>query len=186
MITKRNRPKIFGVYNGTEFAVAFKKFCAAEGIQVYSIMSETKAAFAQSTIRSLNNIFYRYIEDFAYKFIHKLPQFINTKNSRRNSSIDMRPNTVRNCDFMFILYSKPLREYKKPTFKSGHRVRISKYDTVIERILSCSRIKFSNSLTIILDGVDTGVLFSDFTLHLRRKHVDVADIYFTLLNAAGI
>ena len=38
----------------------------------------------------------------------------------------MRPNTVKNCDF--ILHSKPLREFKKPTFKIGDRVRISKYD----------------------------------------------------------
>ena len=40
----------------------------------------------------------------------------------------MRPNTIKNCDFMSILYSKPLREFKKPTFKIGDRVRISKYD----------------------------------------------------------
>ena len=39
MITKRNRPKIFWVDKGTEFAGAFKKFGAAEGIQVYSTMS---------------------------------------------------------------------------------------------------------------------------------------------------
>ena len=59
-------------------------------------------------------------------------------------------------------------------------------DTLIDKILSCSRIKLSKSQTIILDGVGTGVLVSDFTLHLRRKNVDVPDIYFTLLNAAGI
>ena len=29
---------------------------------------------------------------------------------------------------MSILYSKPLREFKKPAFKIGDRVRISKYD----------------------------------------------------------
>ena len=110
------------------FAGAFKKFCAAEGIQVYSTMSETKAAFAERTIRSLKNILYRYMEEFGYKYIHKLPQFITTLNSRRNSSIDMRPNTVKNCDFMSILYSKPLREFKKRAFKIGDRVRISKYD----------------------------------------------------------
>ena len=40
----------------------------------------------------------------------------------------MRPNTVKNCDFMSNLYSKPLREFKKPTFKTGDRVPISKYD----------------------------------------------------------
>ena len=127
MITKRNRPKKIWVDKGTEFAGAFKKFCTAELIQVYSTLSETKAAFAERTIRSLKNILYRYMEDFGYKYIYKLPQFITTLNSRRNSSIDMRPNTVKNCDFMSILYSKPLREFKKPTYKIGDRVRISKY-----------------------------------------------------------
>ena len=117
----------------TEFAGVFKKSCAAEGIQVYSTMSETKAAFAGRTIRSLKNFLYRYMEDYGYKYIHKLPQLITTLNSRRNSSIDMRPNTVKNCDFMSILYSEPLREYKKPTFKIGDRVRISKYDLLFRK-----------------------------------------------------
>ena len=61
-----------------------------------------------------------------------------------------------------------------------------KADTLIDKILSCSSIKLSNSQTILLDGVDTGVLFSDFTLHLHQKNVEVPDIYFTLLDAAGI
>ena len=61
-----------------------------------------------------------------------------------------------------------------------------KADTLINKILTCSRIKLSNSQTIILDGVDTGVLISDFTQNLRRKNADVPDIYFTLLDAAGI
>ena len=61
-----------------------------------------------------------------------------------------------------------------------------KADPLIDKILSCSRIKLSNSQTIILDGVHTGVLISDFTQHLRRKNADVPDIYFTLLDAAGI
>ena len=117
MITKKNQPRKIWVDEGTEFAGAFKKFCAAEGKQVYSNMSETKAAFAERTIRSLKIVLYRYMEDFGYKYIHKLPQFIATLNSRRNSSIDMRPNTVKNCDFMSILYSKPLREFKKPTVR---------------------------------------------------------------------
>ena len=128
MITKMNRTKKIWVDKGTEFAGAFKEFCAAEWIQVHSTMSETKAAFAERTIRSLKNILYRYMEGFGYKYIHELPQFITTLNCRRNSSIDMRPNTVKNCDFMSILYSKLLREFKKPTFKVGDRVQISKYD----------------------------------------------------------
>ena len=68
------------------------------------------------------------MEEYGYKYIHKLPQSINTLNSRRNSSIDKRHNTEKNCYFMSILYIKPLRECKKPTFKTGDRVRISNYD----------------------------------------------------------
>ena len=68
------------------------------------------------------------MEDFGYNYIRKLPQYITTLNSRRNSSMEMRPNTVKNCDFMSILYSKPLREFKKPAFKTGDRVLTSKYD----------------------------------------------------------
>ena len=128
IFTKKNRPKKIWVDKGTEFAGAFKKFYAAQGIQVYSTMSETKAAFAELTIRSLKNILYRYMEDFGYKYIHKLPPFYTTLNSRPNSLKDMRPDTAKNCDFMSILYSKLLREYKKPVFKTGDRVRISKYD----------------------------------------------------------
>ena len=42
-----------------------------------------------------------------------------------------------------------------------------KADTLIDKILSRSRIKLSNSQTIVLDGVDTRVLILDFTQHLR-------------------
>ena len=40
----------------------------------------------------------------------------------------MRPKTVKNCDFMSILYTKLLREYQKFTIKTGDRVQISNYD----------------------------------------------------------
>ena len=70
--------------------------------------------------------------------------------------------------------------------KEINKKLFSKTDPLIVKILSCSPIKLSNSQTIVLDGVNTGVLISDFTLHLRRKNADVPDIYFTLLDAAGI
>ena len=69
MIKKNNRRKKIWVDKGTEFAGAFKKFCAAEGTQVYTTMSKTKAAFAERTKRSLKNFLYRYMEDFGYKYI---------------------------------------------------------------------------------------------------------------------
>ena len=54
--TKKNRPQKIWVDQGTEFAGDFKKFCSAEEIEIYTTMSETKAAFAERTIRSLKNI----------------------------------------------------------------------------------------------------------------------------------
>ena len=53
MITKKNRPRKVWVDKGTEFAGEFKKLCKAEGIQIYSTMSETKAALAERIKRSL-------------------------------------------------------------------------------------------------------------------------------------
>ena len=128
MITKKNRPKKIWVDQGTEFAGELKKFCSDDGMEIYSTMSETKAAFRERTIHSLENILYCYMEDYGYKCNHKLPQFIATMNSRNNRSIDMKPNHVKNSDLMSILYSKPLREYKTAKLGIGDRVRISKYD----------------------------------------------------------
>ena len=50
MITKKNCPKRVWVDRGTEFAGDFKKLCKAEGLQNYSTISVTKAAFAERTI----------------------------------------------------------------------------------------------------------------------------------------
>ena len=42
--------------------------------------------------------------------------------------------------------------------RDNNKKLFGKADNVIDKILSCSRTKFSNSQTIIWDGVDTGVL----------------------------
>ena len=52
--------------------------------------------------------------------------------------------------------------------------------------MSCPPINLSNSQALILYIVETGILLSDFAQQLRRKNADVPDIYFTLLDAAGI
>ena len=128
MVTKKNRPKKLWVDEGGEFEAEFATFCKKEGIEIYSTMSEKKATYAERTIRSLKNIIYRYMEDYGYKYIHKLNQFVSTLNSRSNRSIKMKPKDVKNSDFMSILYNKPLKDYKKPKFSVGDKVRISKLD----------------------------------------------------------
>ena len=81
-------------------------------------MSENKAAFTERTIRSLKNIFYRYMEDYGYKYIHEQSQFVTILSSSKNCSIYLIPTNIKNSDFFSILYSKPLREYRKPNLKN--------------------------------------------------------------------
>ena len=70
--------------------------------------------------------------------------------------------------------------------KEINKKLFAKADSLVEKNLSCPRIKPSKSQTLTLDGVETAVLLSDFAQQLRRKNADVPDIYFTLLDAASI
>ena len=45
----------------------------------------------------------------------------------------------------------------------------SKADTLLDKILSCPRIKLSKSQTLVLVGVETGIFLSDFSQQDRRK-----------------
>ena len=68
------------------------------------------------------------MEDNGDKYFHNLTQFVTTLISRRNCSIDLLPKNVKNSNILSTLYSKPLREIRKPKFKIRDRGRISKYD----------------------------------------------------------
>ena len=70
------------------------------------------------------------------------------------------------------------KEINKKLFAKAH--------FLINKILSFQRTKLSNSQTLILDGEETGVFFSVFAQQLRRRNADVPEIYFILLDAAGI
>ena len=56
MISQKNTPEKLWVDKGTEYGGTFKKFCKEKDIEVYSTMSETKAAFAERAIQSLKHI----------------------------------------------------------------------------------------------------------------------------------
>ena len=70
--------------------------------------------------------------------------------------------------------------------KEMNKNLFSKADSLVDKILFCPRIKLSISKTLIFDGVETRIFLLDIAQHLRRKIADVRDIYFTLLDAAGL
>ena len=57
MISRKNTPEKLWVDKGTESGGTFKNFCKEKDIEVYSTMSETKAAFAE---RESNSVFKTY------------------------------------------------------------------------------------------------------------------------------
>ena len=70
--------------------------------------------------------------------------------------------------------------------KETNKNLFAKADSLVDKTLSYPRIKFSNSQTLKVNGVETGVLLSDYNKQLVCENADVPDIYFTLLDAAGI
>ena len=70
--------------------------------------------------------------------------------------------------------------------KEINKKLFSKADSLKDKILSCPRIKHSNLQTLILDAKETVIFLLEFAQQLRHKNADVPDIYFTLLDAAGI
>ena len=127
MNTKRNWAIRTWVDEGTDFAGEFENLRKTEGIQNYSTISETKAAFAELTIRSLRKILYRYMEDNGYKYIHKLTHFVTTLISTKNCLIDLIPKKVKFSHFLSIPDSTQLRKFRKPKFENGDRNHVFRY-----------------------------------------------------------
>ena len=77
--------------------------------------------------------------------------------------------------------------YHKDTLKKEINQQLStSASPLINKILESPRIKLSNSKSLILDGIETGVLLKDFAQRLKRKNVPLPIFYFTLLDAVSI
>ena len=114
---KRIVPEKYGLTREQNLLENFKNYAKLKKTQTYFILSETKAAFAERTIRSLKNILYRYMEDNGYKYIHKLTQFVTTLNSRRNCSIDLIPKNVKKSDFCPFCTANNYEKLREPSLK---------------------------------------------------------------------
>ncbi len=131
MIRKKQPEKVW-TDKGTEFKGAFKKLCEKRGIATYTTQSETKSAFAERNIRSLKSIIYKYLEDkWTWIYIDKLPDFVNTINSRVNRVTKLAPNKVfkKHEPFFVSLATEQSNKFLRlPKLKIGDFVRIAKPD----------------------------------------------------------
>ena len=126
---KKKKPEKVWVDKGTEFKGEFKKLCDKKNIHIYSTHSEKKSAFAERNIRSLKNIMYKHLEKYwTYSYISKLPEFVNTINTRVNRVTGLAPNKVFKKHTAHLVSLTNTRKASRPTFKVGDFVRIAKED----------------------------------------------------------
>ena len=114
---------------GKEFEGDFKKFCKSVGIHQYHSFSGTKAAFAERAIRALKAQIVRHLEEeWMWRYIDKLPKFVQTINDRVNRSIGMAPSKVEKKHVLKLIAMKQrstLSKEKVPRYKVGDFVRIA-------------------------------------------------------------
>ena len=111
------------------------------------------------------------MEDNGDKYVHKLSQFVATMNSRENRKTKLVPNKVKNTNFLHIFYNRPIRNKKKPKFKVGDSVRISKQDIPFRKgykpqftneIFQIVKVLSSNPPTYNIKGQDGDVILGKF------------------------
>jgi len=70
---------------------------------------------------------HRLLEDRGHRYIHNSAQFFTTLVSTRFFMLVLIPTEVMEFDILSFLYCKTSREYKKPKYKIGDKVRIQMY-----------------------------------------------------------
>ena len=91
---------------------------------MYSTHNEGKSVVAKRFIRTLKNKIYKYITSISKNvYIDKLDDIVNEYNSKYHRTIKMKPIDVKGNTYIDI--GKEVND-KKPKFKVGDHVRISK------------------------------------------------------------
>ena len=103
-----------------------EKFCNPEGKQLGSTMSETKAAVAERTIQFLKNIFLSLRGRLWIQVQSQIVAICHNVEFQIKNSTDLSLKNVKNPDFLSLLHSRLLREYKKPKFRTRSIVCFSK------------------------------------------------------------
>ena len=121
---------------GKEFEGKFKQDCESRNIQIYHTNSDTKAALAERTIRSLKRLMYRFMEEEkTYVYINRLQDFVNVLNSRQTRALGGKaPKDITNGDFLQVSFNHKNDRFKNsPKFKIGDKVRLVKYEKTFSK-----------------------------------------------------
>jgi len=169
----------------------FKALMQKLGINHYHTYSTTKAAIVERFQRTLKNWLFREISaQGSYRWLDLLPKLIKKYNNKIHRSIGMKPNqvNVKNSKTVYknlLLSSKANKlKVKKPKFKVGDSVRISKHKHVFSKsytpswtteLFTIIKIKNTKPTTYILKDENGNIIKGGFYEQelLKTKYKDM-------------
>lgn len=156
------------VDNGKEFYnKSMQNMLRERNINMYSSFSTMKAAIAERFNRSLKSLMFKEISlRGKYKWVDILQSLISKYNNRKHRTIKMKPNEVNITNEQHLLdtvYKKIENVKRKPKFKIGDFVRLSKYKHIFEKgytpnwtteIFKIRTVQSTNPTTYLLRDLD--------------------------------
>ena len=175
-ILEKNKPKMLWVDKGKEY---YNKnmldLLAKDKITIYSTENEEKSSVCERWNRTIKDKMYkRFTMQNNTVYVDILPKILASYNNSRHRSIGMTPFQARKPEnygkVYFNLYGDLARENKKtktnrkPEFRVGDRVRISKYKRVTfdkgytpnwtEEVFIIDEIRFTNPITYKINDLN--------------------------------
>ena len=162
------KPEKLWVDQGSEFYNRdFKKFLKENDIEMYSTHGDHKSAVVERFNRTLKEMMWKYFtSQNTRKYVNVLNDFLDLYNNKKHSTIKMSPKEASDPENTLIVYNNVNQdpgEFKKPKYKVGDWVRISRIKGTFEKgylpnfsreIFKIREVKNSIPTTYYLDEYD--------------------------------
>ena len=146
-------------------------YLKSKEVTFFIVSSDKKAAIAERVIRTLKEKIYRYMhEKYTIMYIDMFQDLVSSYNNTYHKSIKMAPAEVTEDNegqVLKNLYGKAWaqdKKQKKPKFKEGDFVRLSKYKQVFDKGY---RGNWTEEIFIV-DVVKTSAFFQIWISQLRK------------------
>ena len=140
VIVGKRKPVYLWTDKGTEFYNSdFKKYLKENGITLYSTQNVEKSSVIERFNRTLKSkMFKQFTIQNSTVFTDILPRIVEAYNNTFHSTIKMTPQEAslkknESIAYLNSYHDEPFPKFKKPSFKEGDKVRISKYRGIFDK-----------------------------------------------------
>ena len=180
------KPKYLWVDKGKEF---YNKHVKDLGIHLYSTENEEKSSVVERWNRTIKSKMWKqFTVQGNTMYLDMLPKLVKQYNNTKHSSIKMTPveasKKKNEGTVYFNLYGDMETSKQKPKFKTGDKVRISKYKRKVfdkgytpnwtEEVFTVDKIQYTNPITYKLKDLnDEEIQGSFYEAELLKAKQDV-------------